>query len=182
MTETSDRYRHLAEGFTARLDAVPDDAWNRQSPCEDWKAHDVVEHVAGINQLVLDRAGETYAGPAPESDGPAAFRATRDAVQKLLDEPARAAAPVQGLGGTQPLEQFVGSIICTDLLIHTWDLARAAGLDDRLDPAEVHRSFEMLEPMDEPLRQRGSFHPKVEPPPGADEQTRLICFTGRRVT
>lgn len=29
------------------------------------------------------------------------------------------------------------------------------------------------------IRMPGVFGPKVEPPPGADLQTRLLCFTGR---
>ena len=65
------------------------------------------------------------------------------------------------------------------MLIHTWDLARAAGLDERLDPTEVHRVFETMKPMDEKMRAPGAIGPKLEPPPGADEQTQLLAFMGR---
>ncbi|HEY7135757.1 MAG TPA: hypothetical protein VIB48_11880 [Acidimicrobiia bacterium] len=34
--------------------------------------------------------------------------------------------------------------------------------------------------VDELLRQSGHYGPKVEVPDGADEQTKLIAFTGRR--
>jgi hypothetical protein len=37
-----------------------------------------------------------------------------------------------------------------------------------------------MQPMDEMMRQGDAFGPKVEPPAGADEQTKLIAFTGRR--
>ena len=33
--------------------------------------------------------------------------------------------------------------------------------------------------MDEMMRGSGAFGPKVEAPPGADEQTRLLAFLGR---
>jgi uncharacterized protein (TIGR03086 family) len=67
-----------------------------------------------------------------------------------------------------------------DVLVHTWDLARATGLDEALDPEEVTRMLHGLEPLDEVLRASGHFGPKVDVPADADEQTRLIAFTGRQ--
>jgi hypothetical protein len=37
-----------------------------------------------------------------------------------------------------------------------------------------------MEGMDEVLRASGHYGPRVDVPPDADEQTRLIAFTGRR--
>jgi hypothetical protein len=59
------------------------------------------------------------------------------------------------------------------------DLARATGLDERLDPDAVARMLDGIEPMDEALRSSGHYGPKVEVPEGADEQTRLLAFLGR---
>ncbi len=56
---------------------------------------------------------------------------------------------------------------------------RATGLDESLDPDEVHRLFEEMEPIDEVLRQSGHYGPRVDVAADADEQTRLIAFTGR---
>lgn len=70
-------------------------------------------------------------------------------------------------------------IVLGDVLLHTWDLARAAGLDDALDPLIVPGMLAGLEPIDEMLRASGHYGPAVEVPPGADVQTRLIAFTGR---
>jgi hypothetical protein len=39
--------------------------------------------------------------------------------------------------------------------------------------------FEGMEPMDEMIRGSGQFGPRVAVPADADEQTRLIAFTGR---
>jgi uncharacterized protein (TIGR03086 family) len=72
-------------------------------------------------------------------------------------------------------------MICTgDEFQHTWDLARATGLDETLDPDEVHRLYESMEPVDELLRNSGHFGPRVAVPDDADEQTKLIAFTGRQ--
>jgi len=68
----------------------------------------------------------------------------------------------------------------SDVFLHTWDLARATGGDERLDPDEVHALFVGMEPMDEMLRQSGHFGPRVAVPDDADEQTKLIAFIGRQ--
>ena len=79
--------------------------------------------------------------------------------------------------GTSSFERFTGMFGVGDVLVHAWDLARATGLDERLDEDEVHRLFTMMEPNDAMMRQGTAFGPKVEPPPGADEQTKLLAFT-----
>jgi uncharacterized protein (TIGR03086 family) len=72
-------------------------------------------------------------------------------------------------------------MICTtDVLIHTWDLARATGLDETLDATEVHRYVEGMEPLDQLLRDSGQYGPRIPVADDADEQTRLIAFLGRR--
>ena len=82
---------------------------------------------------------------------------------------------------TGPLQDLIGRLLCSDTLVHTWDLARATGQAEQLDAPAVTYAFTMLAPADEQLRGPGSFGPKIEPPAGADEQTRFLCFLGRRV-
>jgi hypothetical protein len=48
--------------------------------------------------------------------------------------------------GVSSLEDTVDRICTPDVLVHTWDLARATGLDESLDPDEVHRFVESMEP------------------------------------
>ena len=86
---------------------------------------------------------------------------------------------MSGVFGEQPFESLVGRLLCTDTLIHTWDLARATGQDDRLDERAVEKALEFLTPIDEAIRRPGGFAPKLSPPPGADVQARLIAFAGR---
>lgn len=73
------------------------------------------------------------------------------------------------------------AVLCGgDVLVHTWDLAPATGLDESLDAEEVHRMVDGMEPHDEALRASGHYGPRVEVPDDADEQTRLLAFMGRR--
>ena len=46
MSETpADRFRRLAAAFTETIDAVPAKAWGAQSPCAEWDARGVVQHI-----------------------------------------------------------------------------------------------------------------------------------------
>ena len=51
--------------------------------------------------------------------------------------------------GEMPADTFLG-IIVLDALTHTWDLARATGLDDNLDPELVSIAFERIRPSTPP--------------------------------
>lgn len=181
MTEIAERYARIAAGFTARVEAVPPGAWAGQSPCSDWTAHDVAAHVVDTTRRLLTRL--TGGDPTPPDAGEdlaAAWRVESAAVQAALRDPERAGTEVKGMGGTQPFEELVGGVLCADTLIHTWDLARATGQDDRLDPAGVTAARRFLEPNEAMLRVPGGFGPALPAPAGADEQTRLLAFLGRQ--
>ena len=182
MGEISERYRKIAGRFTQRARSVPVGAWDNPAPCEGWVARDVVRHmVEWMPGLVLGSADVALPKPPPVEDDPAgAWEAVSDAIQAALDTPEIAAREFDMRAGRYTVEDAVAMFCIGDILVHTWDLARATGLDEELDADEVHRLLEGMEPMDEVLRQSGHFGPRVDVPADANEQTRLIAFTGRR--
>jgi len=182
MTETSERFLRVAEGFSARVEAVPEEAWEKPSPCEEWTARDVVAHVIDALGRFVGRAGvELPAGPSPDDDPVGAWEAARGAVQAALEDPSIAGREYETRMGPTTLESSIGRFGIGDVLLHTWDVARAVGLDDHLDPDEVHRLFLVMEPNDALMRQGTAFGPRIEVPDDSDEQTRLLAFTGRPV-
>ncbi|HEX3394753.1 MAG TPA: TIGR03086 family metal-binding protein [Acidimicrobiales bacterium] len=182
MSEISDRYRRLAAAFTARVEAVPPDRWSAVTPCEAWTATDLVAHVAEAAGLFLELVDrEAPQGPPAYEDPLGAWQVSRDAIQTALDDPSIAGLEYEGELGPATFEMAIDRFACADLVVHTWDLARATGLDEALDPGEVHRVLEEMAPMDEMLRKSGNFGPKVDPPAGAGEQAQLLSFLGRTV-
>ena len=182
MSTSAERFRSVAAGFTARVDAVPDGAWDNPAPPEGWTARDIVGHlVEWMSGLFLD----TWSVPRPDlpsvADDPAgAWYGFRDAIQAALDDPAVADQEREIMPGRMTFAAAMDQIGTSDVFLHTWDLARATGGDERLDPDEVHALFVGMEPMDEMLRQSGHFGPRVAVPDDADEQTKLIAFIGRQ--
>jgi uncharacterized protein (TIGR03086 family) len=184
MDELLERYRKVAGRFTATARAVPAAAWDAPAPCDGWVARDVVSHMIEWMPSVLFTAPGAPAAPAgapsPDDDPLGAWLAFSDTVDAAMADPTTAALPVDVQGNRFRFDEAVATFAIGDILVHTWDVARATGLDETLDPDEVHRLLAAMEPIDEVLRASGHYGPKVDVPPDADEQTRLIAFTGRR--
>jgi uncharacterized protein (TIGR03086 family) len=182
MTEFSDHYRRVAAAFTARVRQVPDGAWEKPAPPEGWVARDVVRHlVEWLPAFFFDQWGIAHPDrPSVDDDPVGAWLAIDAAIQRALDDPAIATRVLETRMGPSSFEQQIDMICTGDVFLHTWDLARAAGLDETLDPEEVHRVLDGIEPYDEILRSSGHYGPRVPVPDDADEQTRLIAFIGRQ--
>ena len=183
MSDTADRYRRVAGRFTRRAHEVPAGGWERPAPCDGWVARDVVRHMVDWMPSFLASAGgpQLPSGPSVDDDPVGAWTTMSDGIQALLDDPVAAASEIDHpRTGTHALSDAIGTFFLGDVLVHTWDLARATGLDETLDPDEVSRMLRGMEPLDDVLRASGQYGPRVEVPADADEQTRLIAFTGRR--
>jgi uncharacterized protein (TIGR03086 family) len=180
MSDTAARYRRLSDLFAATVAGVADDGWSVQSPCEDWTARDVVGHVVATQGMFLGFVRrELGDGPTVEDDPAAAWDYARTKVQADLDDPARAAATFEGFTGLSTFEAAVDRFLCTDLVLHRWDLARASGQEVTIDPADMAHVREAMADLADRMRGPGAFGPELDPPPGADEQTTFLAFFGR---
>jgi uncharacterized protein (TIGR03086 family) len=182
MGEQGERYRKVAAAFTRRVQAVPEDGWDRPAPCEGWVARDVVAHlVEWVPAFFFGTWGiPPLDGPPAATDPVGAWEAFDAAMQAAFDDPVIAESERDTHMGRATFEATVGQICTTDVLIHTWDLARATGQDEELDPDEVHAYVMAMEPLDTILRESGHYGPRVAVPDDADEQTRLLAFLGRQ--
>ena len=182
VSEIADRYRRIAGTFTERVREVPEGAWDNPAPCEGWVARDVVRHL--VDWLPAFFAGAwpfaLPAHPSVDEDPVAAWQAVSAAFQAALDDPEVAGEVRDTRMGRARFDETFDMIGTTDVLLHTWDLARATGLDETLDPQEVHGLLVGMESLDEVLRQSGHYGPRVPVADDAGEQTRLIAFIGRR--
>jgi uncharacterized protein (TIGR03086 family) len=181
MNEIADRFRNVAADLTRRALAVPDHAWDNPAPCAGWVARDVVEHMIDwMPAVVVEPAGLARPAVPPVADDPAAaWVAFAVAMQEWLDDPDVAGRQFDTRHGPMRFDDAVAMYCIGDIVMHTWDLARATGQDETLDPDEVHRLYEGMLPLDDVLRASGHYGPKVDVPDDADEQTKLIAFSGR---
>jgi uncharacterized protein (TIGR03086 family) len=183
MSDIADRYDRLSAEFASTVAAVPGDAWGSPSPCEGWTALDVLAHMIDNHRLFEGFVGRKLVEvPSPDDDPAAAFAAVRAVVSAHLHDPVTAEATFVGqVFGPMTFAEAIDRFVAFDLLVHRWDLARAAGLDVALPADEVARAWEAAGAMGDILRGPGAFGPEVPAPEGADDQTRLLAFLGRHV-
>lgn len=191
MSEIADRFRRRADEFERKITAMRPDQWPNQSPCEHWTARDVVGHIVDMLRVTLRPLGRGLA-PAPSvADDPlAAFVPARADVQAVLDDPELARVEHQTPIGKMPVAEHIDRSVSDDIVLHGWDLARATGQPDAMDPGDVERIWAYITTWDEDflnkLRTPGAFGPGVEVfgaevplPADAPLQDRLLAFIGR---
>ncbi len=178
---TAERFRRIAGQFSDVAATVTAEQWTNPAPCEGWTAQDIVSHMVEWVPSVIGRSGVPFPEfPSPQAEPLAAWTALVDSLQAMLDDPDVAAISFDaGPPGTLTVEHAIGMIVMGDVLIHTWDLATAAGRTVHLDQELVSIMLIGMQPIDDMLRQSGHYGPRVEVADDADEQTKLIAFTGR---
>lgn len=181
MSDVAARFRSLAGGFTERVQAVPTGGWDAPAPCQGWVARDVVRHlVEWVPGFFSGSAVRFPELPSVDEDPAAAWSGLAGAVQAALDDPEVAATEVTSRAGTHQVETAFAMFVLPDVLVHTWDLARATGLDERLDQDEVRGLLGGLGSVEEEmLVASGQYGRRVPVADDADDQTRLIAMTGR---
>jgi uncharacterized protein (TIGR03086 family) len=181
MTEVQDRYRVVSSGFNAVVGAVGPGGWGAQTPCDEWKARDVVAHVvAGHRRIIANVEGGEPAPSGADEDPKKAWAHAAQAVDDITGDQEALSTEIDGPTGKMRVDEVIGRFVCMDVLVHTWDLARTVGVDEHLDEESVRRAYDALRPMDAMIRQPGVFAAKLEPPAGADLQTEFLYFLGRR--
>lgn len=180
MSDVAQQHRDFAAGFTARVRGVTD--WDAPTPVPQWRARDVVAHLIDWSTGFLAGGGVVLdGGPSPSEDPEAAWAHHAAAVQALLEDPARADAPFEH--PRVPPGQSVGATLANfyvpDVFMHTWDLARASGQDDRLDTAVVEEMYAGMSAAEDMIRASGQFGQRQPVADDAPVQDRFIALIGR---
>lgn len=179
----AEEHRYVAGRFLriARVAARGD--WDRPSPVDGWVAREVVGHlIEWFAGFLSSGAGIGLPPVPPVANDPVAAWVARCAdVQALLDDPGDRLVRNPHLGEL-PLALAIDQFYTSDIFLHTWDLARALGIDPDLDPARCARMLAGSEPYEEAMRSSGQYGPRVEVAADASVQDRLIGFIGRDPT
>lgn len=181
MTAITDRYRTRADAFEAKVAAVRPEDWSNPSPCVEWTARDVVDHVVDVHAMMLNPLGTGLsAGPSATDDPLGAFRSARADLQRVLEDPDLADTEYDGLFGRTRVADTVDRFLGFDLVVHGWDLARATGQDATMPDDEVDRLLGFVEQMGSAtMRENGVTGPEVQVPASAPKQDRLLGLLGR---
>lgn len=168
-----DVWNQAADAFDRAYQAIGDKG-EAATPCSDYNVNQLVEHTLQAQHMGAGLIGAEI----PEG---ADWPAIRAAVSGALSAESLAGTTnFPPMGGDVPKGMLFG-IVTSDLLLHSWDLARAVGSDESLPAEAVSACYTGMKMMpEEMMRADGRFAPAVECPADADEQTQLLCHTGRQ--
>jgi uncharacterized protein (TIGR03086 family) len=180
-------FERAVEEFGRRVPLVGDDQWGAPTPDTGWDVRALTSHVLAealwapplLEGRTIAEVGDRFDGDQLGDDPQAAWtRAAAEAVAAVR-EPGALERTVHVSFGEIPGAEYVSQLTC-DHVIHAWDLARAIGADERLDPELVDWAIGFLSPQIDGWRAAGAFAAPVEVAEGADAQSRLLALTGRR--
>ncbi|NKQ53626.1 TIGR03086 family protein [Amycolatopsis sp. K13G38] len=191
-----DRFVTAGAGFERLLRSVRPGQWASPTPCSEWNVRRLVNHVArgNLNYVALLEGGTgaeflrmrdlDALGGDPVATYAASVRNCAEAfarpgvLERTLDY------PLGPVSGGQAL-----AVRTTDTVIHTWDLARALGAGERLDPGLVAWIDDHLDEIYAGLAETpvadGTTHRFFAAPPAtltadASRQSRLLHRMGRK--
>ena len=176
--DARESHRRTLDGFSVVVRAVPATQWDAPSPCDEWDAQAVVEHVIGFHEFLLlrplgVRAHRPRTGPA------ARWLATETAISGVLEDPTALARDVEFFDGVRRRPAEVLLSLATDTLVHTWDLARAVGVVRALDPELCRLAYDDARSAGEARARSGLYAPEVSVDASAPAQDRLLGLLGR---
>ncbi|MET9319799.1 TIGR03086 family metal-binding protein [Streptomyces sp. NPDC003038] len=183
-----ERHAEALRLFGERVRAVADTQWDAPTPCTEWSVRDVVNHVTAehlwIPPLVTDgrtvqEIGDAFSGDVLGADPVAAWDRAAAAARAAFAAPGALDRTVRLSYGPA-----LGSAYCSELtadcVVHTWDLSRGIGADDRLPDGLVEFSLKEVMPYAGELAASGQYAEPLDVPAGANAQTRLLALLGRR--
>ena len=183
MSENLRSYTKAIYTMDAVVQRVPDSVWDQQSPCEQWSAKEVLGHVMRATQSVTAAAtGGTFPGDRTEADVAgvdprATWAQSRDALLAALDQPGAIDQNFNGPFGPGTIDSFL-AIHSIDCLLHTWDIAKTAGIDAHLPVDMAAGGAAGLAALGDAVRGPGLFGPAVEID-SDDPVARLVAIAGR---
>jgi uncharacterized protein (TIGR03086 family) len=185
MSDKLRRFTKAVYGLDAVVRRVDDEAWDNPSPCTEWLARDVLGHQVQVMGMVADSARGTTSDrgfntprEAVGDDPQAAWAAARDDVLDALDTEGSLQRETDSPFGRMSVDRLIG-ILYVDPLTHTWDLAKAVGVDPALDHELCQKGADQLERAGDMIRAPGFYGDAISYADDADPVTRFVAVAGR---
>jgi len=176
MTPLTERYLTQADLFTAVVDAATD--WTAPSPCEEWTATDVVEHVVSTQRGYFDQRG-AHLGDLPGDDPSTRWHTHLRQVRDVVADDGFATTEFDGYFGRTTVDELLANFYGFDMTVHRWDLGQAVGVPVTFTDDELDRIEQAVDGLGEMLYSSGACKPPLEVPDDAPRQQRMLGRLGR---
>jgi uncharacterized protein (TIGR03086 family) len=175
--------------FAALVDGVRPEQWHDDTPCSEWDVRTLAHHLLYEQRWVpplcagqtVEEVGQRFEGDLLGEDSsawPGLLAFSIDEAHAAVARPGVLGRTVHLSFGDFPGQEYVTELI-GDLAIHGWDLARATGQDDAIDPGAVTLLLSWADANADFLSDSGMFGSRIDVPPGAPDDVRLLALLGR---
>jgi uncharacterized protein (TIGR03086 family) len=185
--ETPEVLRRGVEEFDARVAQISDGQWDAATPDPEWNVRDLVAHLVAENLWAVPlfagstiaEVGDRFDGDVLGADPKRSWAEASAPALRAAGEPEVMRRTIHLSFGDFPGHEYAMQLFA-DHLIHAWDLARAIGADEGLDPELVGTCATWFAAMEDGYRSAGVIADRPPVPDGADAQTRLLAMFGRQ--
>jgi uncharacterized protein (TIGR03086 family) len=194
MSEARELMSEAAAAVTTAVHRAGDADLDGQTPCTEFALRDLVDHYLGTTTMLAqvapgaatagdgapDRPTGPEAGNAADEDRPWPDRvgASLDRLARIWSEPSAWEGTVS-MGSNELPATMIGDMVFAEILLHGWDVTRAAGVDLSVSPAVAAELRRGVEETAELGRQGKAYGEAVELPEGASDFDRALAASGR---
>ena len=169
------------------IEQVAADRWHAPTPCTEWDARQVANHIIGENLWAgelfqgktVAEVGSTLDGDLTGDDPAAAYRRSVEVARQAVDATGAMESTCHLSFGDYSGDDYASQLFM-DTLIHGWDIAKGTGQEVRLDAELVARCLPIAEELTRKFRAAGVFGDDLPVAQDADQQTKLLALVGRR--
>jgi uncharacterized protein (TIGR03086 family) len=187
MSETIKRFEQASERFVAMVRTVGPDAWTNDTPCSEWDVRALVNHVVAellwapplVAGQTIEQVGDQFDGDVLGDDPAGKTDSAVAAGQQSFAESGALERTVHLSFGDFSGDNYCWQLI-SDLVVHTWDLARGIGADDAMDPVLAEQVHDFVAPMLAQMAGSPYFGAPVPVGDDASAQEVLLAASGRK--
>lgn len=173
-----------ARRMAALVEAVPDDALGRPTPCDSYTVGDLLDHIGGFALAFTAAAAKTPLEGGPRGDAANLGPDWRSRIPRDLEVLATAWSEPEAwtgmtrVAGVDLPGEVAGRVALDELVIHAWDLARGADLPAPEPGPDAEPVFATVQEF-RASGIEGLFGPPVQVGDGAPLFDRVLGLSGR---
>ena len=175
-------------GVAGRIREIGEARWDLPTPCAGWSVRRLVVHLVEGSHMASRMLDGASAEEAREVFGVPHEDLVAESGHRFAEKAAAFGRPgsFEMIVHHPAAGDIAGAVFCgmrlTDYVLHTWDLARALGVDDALPEHLVEASWSTLQPRSPVIGQLGVFGEGPSGTVGEDAPLglRLLDLSGRR--
>lgn len=176
--------------FATLVAGIGSEQWHDDTPCSEWDVRALVHHILYeqrwapplLEGMTIEQVGDRFEGDLMGDDTSTWARVLASSIEEAraaLSQPDALQRTVHLSYGDVPAQEYVMQLTA-DLAIHAWDLARATGQDDTLDPAAVALLLPWTKANIGQWEGSGLFAPRIDTGPNAPDDVELLGLIGRQ--